>query len=171
MLKYGSLNTISCIIPYRKATGMTKLKNIEIFSDGACSGNPGPGGWGTILKYNGYIRELSGGEVMTTNNRMELKAVIEGLACLKEKCSVKIFTDSKYIVDGINKGWVMNWKNNGWIKSNKKPALNPDLWGDLLNELSRHECELFWLRGHNGHFENERCDAMAVEQAKKFSSL
>ena len=101
---------------------MTKLKKVEIYSDGACSGNPGPGGWATILKYNGNEREISGGEALTTNNRMELRAVIEGIGCLKERCNVKVFTDSMYVVNGINKGWAVNWQKNGWRKADKKPA-------------------------------------------------
>ena len=148
-----------------------ELKKVEIFSDGACSGNPGPGGWGAILKYMGRERELSGGEKLTTNNRMELCAVIGGLASLKEKCKVTIYTDSQYIVNGINKGWAEGWKKNGWRKADKKPALNPELWDQLLNELSKHEYEIIWVRGHAGHPENERCDCLAVEQARKFAEL
>lgn len=150
---------------------MLKLKIVEIFSDGACSGNPGPGGWGTILRYLGREREICGGEILTTNNRMELRAVVEGLNCLKEKCIVKIYTDSQYVANGINNGWAAKWKNNGWIKPDKKPALNPDLWEELLNALSRHEYEIIWVHGHNGHAENERCDILAVNQARKFAEL
>jgi len=148
---------------------MTKLKKVEIYSDGACSGNPGPGGWATILKYNENEREISGGEALTTNNRMELRAVIEGIGCLKERCNVKVFTDSMYVVNGINKGWAVNWQTNGWRKADKKPALNSDLWNELLNLLSNHDVEFVWLRGHMGHSENERCDALAVEQSKTFT--
>ncbi|MEI6579635.1 MAG: ribonuclease HI [Eubacteriales bacterium] len=150
---------------------MTELKIVEIFSDGACSGNPGPGGWGTVLKYLDHEREICGGETLTTNNRMELKAVIEGISFLKERCKLKIYTDSQYVANGINKGWAIGWKNNGWKKSDKKPALNSDLWNELLEALSQHEYEIVWIRGHAGHPENERCDMLAVEQAKKFSSL
>ncbi len=145
----------------------TQLKHVDIFSDGACSGNPGPGGWGTILRCNGHELELSGGESNTTNNRMELTAVIEGLSRLKEKCSVTIYTDSQYVSKAVNEGWAESWKRNGWIKSDKKPALNSELWERLLTVLSKHEYKIIWLKGHAGHPENERCDKMAVEQSKK----
>ena len=138
------------------------MKHIELFTDGACSGNPGPGGWGAILRYNGVEKELSGGEKDTTNNRMELTAVIMGLKALKEPCKVTLTTDSKYVSDGISKGWAQSWKNNGWRKADKKPALNPDLWDELLNLLNLHEDEINWVKGHAGHPENERCDKLAV---------
>lgn len=138
------------------------MKQIELFTDGACSGNPGPGGWGAILRYNGVEKELSGGEKDTTNNRMELTAVIMGLKALKEPCKVTLTTDSKYVSDGISKGWAQSWKNNGWRKADKKPALNPDLWDELLNLLNLHEVEINWVKGHAGHPENERCDELAV---------
>ena len=138
------------------------MKHIELFTDGACSGNPGPGGWGAILRYNGVEKELSGGEKDTTNNRMELTAVIMGLKALKEPCKVTLTTDSKYVSDGISKGWAQSWKNNGWRKADKKPALNPDLWDELLNRLTVHEVEINWVKGHAGHPENERCDKLAV---------
>ena len=138
------------------------MKQIELFTDGACSGNPGPGGWGAILRYNGVEKELSGGEINTTNNRMELTAVIKGLKALKEPCFVTLTTDSKYVSDGISKGWAQSWKNNGWRKADKKPALNPDLWDELLNLLNLHEVEINWVKGHAGHPENERCDKLAV---------
>ena len=138
------------------------MKHIELFTDGACSGNPGPGGWGAILRYNGVEKELSGGEKDTTNTRMELTAVIMGLKALKEPCKVTLTTDSKYVSDGISKGWAQSWKNNGWRKADKKPALNPDLWDELLNLLNLHEVELNWVKGHAGHPENERCDKLAV---------
>ncbi|MGN0539707.1 MAG: ribonuclease HI [Candidatus Fimenecus sp.] len=141
---------------------MENLTFVEMFTDGACSGNPGPGGWGTILRCNGEEKELSGGEMQTTNNRMELSAVIHGLEALKRPCRVKIYSDSSYVVDGITKGWAKAWRKNGWIKSNKKPALNPDLWGQLLDLLSKHEYEFVWVKGHAGHPENERCDRLAV---------
>ncbi len=137
-------------------------KQIELFTDGACSGNPGPGGWGAVLRYNGREKELSGGEKNTTNNRMELTAVIEGLSALKEPCRVLLTTDSKYVVDAINKGWVYSWQKNGWKKADKKPALNVDLWEKLLLLLDRHSVEFIWVKGHAGHPENERCDALAV---------
>ncbi|MBO5211014.1 MAG: ribonuclease HI [Clostridia bacterium] len=142
------------------------MKQIELFTDGACSGNPGPGGWGAILRYNGVEKELSGGEKDTTNNRMELTAVIKGLQALKEPCHVVLTTDSKYVSDGISKGWAQSWKNNGWRKADKKPALNPDLWDELLSLLTIHEVEINWVKGHAGHPENERCDKLAVDYYK-----
>ena len=144
------------------------MKKIDMYTDGACSGNPGPGGWGTILKYNGHEKELSGGERETTNNRMELTAVIMGLKALKESCDVTIYSDSKYFIDAVEKGWVYGWQKNNWIKKDKKPALNSDLWKNLLELMGKHQCQLVWVKGHNGHPENERCDDMAVEQSKKF---
>lgn len=137
-------------------------KRVEIFTDGACSGNPGPGGYGAILKYGEHIKELSGGEEQTTNNRMELTAVITALETLKEPCLVILTTDSKYVVDGIEKGWAKSWRENGWKKKDKKPALNPDLWGRLLELLEVHEVKFNWVKGHAGHPENERCDELAV---------
>ncbi len=139
-------------------------KQVYIFSDGACSGNPGPGGYGVILRCNGREKELSGGEHQTTNNRMELMGVITGLEALKYPCKVTIQTDSKYVVDGIEKGWAKSWKKNNWIKSDKKPALNKDLWERLLKLLEIHEVTFTWIKGHAGHPENERCDRLAVEQ-------
>ena len=144
------------------------MKNVTIYTDGACSGNPGPGGWAAILSHAGREKELSGGEADTTNNRMELTALIEGLHALKEPCSVTVTTDSKYVADGINKGWARSWQRNGWVKSDKKPALNSDLWEILLAELDRHEVTVNWVRGHSGHPENERCDQLAVAEVQKF---
>ena len=141
------------------------MKEIELYCDGACSGNPGPGGWGTILRWNGREKEFSGGEANTTNNRMELTALIEGLACLKERCQVRVTTDSQYVANGINKGWARSWKRNGWRKSDKKPALNADLWDRLLTLLDQHEVTILWVKGHAGHPENERCDQLAVTAA------
>ena len=138
-----------------------------MFTDGACSGNPGPGGYGTILRYNGFEKEISGGEANTTNNRMELMAVIAGLQALKEPCSITLYTDSKYVADGIAKGWAASWRARGWKKSDKSPALNPDLWGQLLDLLEEHDVKIIWVKGHAGHRENERCDEMAVAQSKK----
>ncbi|MDR0531819.1 MAG: ribonuclease HI [Oscillospiraceae bacterium] len=146
------------------------MKTVFLFCDGACSGNPGPGGWGTILRYGGRERELSGGEAMTTNNRMELTALLEGLRALKEPCQVLVTTDSKYVADGICLGWARGWQRNGWRKPDKKPALNPDLWEGLLREIDRHCVEITWVRGHNGHPENERCDRLAVAEAMKYKS-
>lgn len=145
------------------------MKKIQIFTDGACSGNPGPGGWGAILKYNDTTKELSGGEGHTTNNRMELSAVIFSLAALKEPCEVTLTTDSKYIVDAVTKGWAQGWKKRGWVKSDKKPALNSDLWEKLLNLLDIHKVTFVWVKGHAGHPENERCDTLAVMQRDKNS--
>ena len=139
------------------------MKSVELFTDGACSGNPGPGGWGAILRFGTAEKELSGGETETTNNRMELTAVIEGLSALKEPCAVKLTTDSKYVADGVTKGWAESWRKNGWRKADKKPALNPDLWEKLLDLLKIHQVEICWVKGHAGHIENERCDKLAVE--------
>ncbi len=139
-------------------------KTVYIFSDGACSGNPGPGGYGVILRYKDKETELSGGEAHTTNNRMELMGVITGLEALKYPCNVIVQTDSRYVVDGIEKGWAKSWKAHNWIKSDKKPALNPDLWDRLLALLDKHDVRFTWIKGHAGHPENERCDRLAVEQ-------
>ncbi len=147
---------------------MPEKKKIEMFTDGACSGNPGPGGWGTILRYKGVEKELSGGEAQTTNNRMELTAVIEGLSALKESCSVTVTSDSKYVIDAITLGWAKKWKANGWKRGKNQPALNPDLWDKLLTLLELHEVTFCWIKGHAGHAENERCDKMAVAQSKKY---
>lgn len=144
------------------------MKKVEIFTDGACSGNPGPGGWGAILRCNGTEKEISGGEKDTTNNRMELTGVIEALKALKFPCDVTITTDSKYVYDSITKGWVYKWKENGWRKPDKKPALNPDLWGELLNLLDTHNVTFNWVKGHNEHPENERCDKLAVAECEKY---
>lgn len=138
------------------------MKNVNIYTDGACSGNPGVGGWGTILEYNGKKKELCGAEAETTNNRMELTAVIEGLKALKERCKVTLYTDSQYIVNAINLGWAESWKQNGWRKADKKKALNTDLWETLLDLLDRQDVTFVWVKGHDGHPENERCDALAV---------
>lgn len=143
------------------------MKEVEMFTDGACSGNPGPGGYGVILKYKDNVKELYGGEHETTNNRMELTAVITGLSVLKEPCSVTITTDSKYIVDAVTKGWAKKWKANNWIKSDKKKALNSDLWDKLLTLLDIHKVTFVWVKGHAGHPENERCDCLAVQGANE----
>lgn len=144
------------------------MKLVELFTDGACSGNPGPGGWGAILRYNGIEKELSGGEPNTTNNRMELTAIIEGLSALKEPCRVILYSDSKYVLDALQKGWARRWQQNGWRKSDKKPALNADLWEKLLRLTDIHTLEYQWIAGHTGHPENERCDALAVAQSQRF---
>ena len=138
------------------------MRNVNIYTDGACSGNPGVGGWGTILEYRGKEKELSGAQKETTNNRMELTAVIEGLKALKEPCSVTLYTDSQYVVNAINLSWVYGWKRNGWRKADKKPALNVDLWEELLDLLKTHEVKFIWVKGHDGHPQNERCDQLAV---------
>ncbi len=140
------------------------MKFVEIYTDGACSGNPGAGGWGAILRCDGREKELSGGEAHTTNNRMELLGVINALEALKYPCRVKLTTDSKYVVDGVTKGWAESWRRRGWKKSDGKPALNTDLWERLLGLLATHEVEFAWIKGHAGHAENERCDALAVAQ-------
>lgn len=146
-------------------------KYIELFTDGACSGNPGPGGWGVVLRYGQHEKELSGGEKETTNNRMELTAAIKGLEALKEPCVVKLVTDSKYVADGIIKGWAKSWQKNNWIKSDKKPALNSDLWERLLELLEKHDVKIEWVKGHAGHAENERCDRLAVEYYKNMKEM
>lgn len=135
---------------------------VTIYTDGACSGNPGPGGWGVILSYKGHKKELSGGERQTTNNRMELTAVIKGLSALTRPCRVNIVTDSKYVVDAITLGWARKWRAQGWMRNKKEKALNPDLWETLLNLLDLHEVTFTWVKGHAGHPENERCDELAV---------
>lgn len=146
-----------------------KQKTIIMFTDGACSGNPGPGGWGTILRFQGKERELSGGEPNTTNNRMELTAVLAGLRALKQPCTVELYTDSKYVADSIEKGWVFGWQKRGWLKADRKPALNVDLWQELLQLLTRHTLHIHWIKGHAGHPENERCDRLAVAAAKSIT--
>lgn len=147
------------------------MKSVEIFTDGACSGNPGPGGWGAILRYGSKEKELSGGEEHTTNNRMELTACIESLKALKEPCQVTLTTDSQYVVNGITKGWAEGWRLNGWRKADKKPAVNPDLWEALLDLLKIHDVTFNWIKGHAGHPENERCDRLAVSETEKFSKV
>lgn len=144
------------------------MKEVEIFTDGACSGNPGPGGWGAVLRYQGHEKEISGGEAQTTNNRMELMAVIEALKCLKEPCSVTLTSDSKYVCDAITKGWAKSWQKKGWVKGDKTPAKNPALWEELLKLLELHTVKVVWVKGHNGHPENERCDTLAVNAIARF---
>lgn len=144
------------------------LKKVSVFTDGACSGNPGPGGWGAILRFKTAEKELSGGEPNTTNNRMELTAAIKALSALKERCDVTLYTDSKYIADAVNLGWAVKWRSNGWMRNKKEPAGNPDLWEKLLGLLERQNVEIVWVKGHAGHPENERCDNLAVAESKKF---
>lgn len=139
-------------------------KQVDLYADGACSGNPGPGGWGAILRYGEHELELSGYEAQTTNNRMELTAVITGLEKLRESCCVAVYSDSRYVVDSIQKGWLESWRRNGWKNSQKKTPLNIDLWQKLIVQLERHEVVFHWIRGHAGHPFNERCDRLAVQQ-------
>lgn len=147
------------------------MRNVQLYTDGACSGNPGPGGWGAILKCDGQVKELSGGEPNTTNNRMELSGVIFGLLALKYACSVTVTTDSKYIVDAVTLGWARKWKQNGWMRNKKEKALNADLWEQLLRLLEKHKVTFIWVKGHAGHPENERCDELAVMQSKKMAKF
>ena len=144
------------------------MKTVTLYTDGACSGNPGPGGWGAILEYAGTEKELSGGEGQTTNNRMELTAVIAGLSALKEPCIVELYSDSKYVIDGLSKGWAASWQKNGWKKADKKPALNPDLWEKLLELTTIHKLNYHWVKGHADNPKNNRCDELAVAESKKF---
>jgi ribonuclease HI len=144
-------------------------KSVEIYTDGACRGNPGRGGWGAVLVYRGTERELSGGEPLTTNNRMELTAAIEALSALKEPCRVTLTSDSKYLVDAVTLGWARAWKAKGWKKADRSPALNPDLWERLLELLECHEVTFVWVKGHDGHPYNERCDRLATAFADSFS--
>lgn len=144
------------------------MKEINIYTDGACSGNPGPGGWGAVLVYNKHEKQISGADKSTTNNRMELTAVIKALEMLKEPCIVKLTTDSKYVCDAINKEWVFSWKRNNWRKADKKPALNVDLWEQLLPLLEKHKVEFIWVKGHNGHKYNEICDKLAVAEYQQY---
>ena len=138
------------------------MKKVEIYTDGACRGNPGKGGWGAILKYGDRIKEISGGERETTNNRMELTAAIEALKLLKEPCQVTLTSDSKYLIDAIQKKWIDSWQKKGWKKADKSPVLNVDLWQALLEQLSKHDVEFVWVHGHAGHEYNERCDVLAT---------
>ena len=144
------------------------MKTVQIYTDGACSGNPGPGGWGAILIYNGVEKCLSGGEAMTTTNRMELTAVIQALLALRESCVVALWSDSKYVIDALEKGWAWGWRKKGWVKSDKKPALNPDLWEMLLDLTRQHEMHYHWVKGHADNEYNNRCDQMAVEESEKW---
>ena len=147
------------------------MKTVTLYTDGACSGNPGPGGWGAILSYNGVEKELSGGDANTTNNRMELLAVISGLEALKEPCRVELYSDSKYVIDGLSKGWAASWRKNSWRKADKKPALNPDLWEKLLNLVEKHELSYHWVKGHADNPYNNRCDQLAVTESQKYKEV
>jgi ribonuclease HI len=145
---------------------MATLQRVMIYTDGACLGNPGPGGYGVVLLYGDHRRELSGGYRLTTNNRMELTAAIQGLAALKKPCEVELFSDSEYVVNAVEKGWARRWRANGWYRPNKKMAENRDLWKELLRLCERHHVRFKWIRGHAGHPENERCDQLAFEAAQ-----
>ena len=138
------------------------MKKVNAYTDGSCRGNPGKGGWGAILIYAGREKELSGGERETTNNKMELTAAIEALKALKEPCEVKLYSDSKYMTEAVNKGWVYSWRNNGWKRADKKPAQNTELWEELLKLTEIHKVEFIWVKGHNGTEYNERCDKLAT---------
>ena len=144
------------------------MKTVTINTDGACSGNPGPGGWGAILEWNGTEKELSGGAADTTNNRMELTGVIEALRALREPCAVELYTDSKYVFDAVDKRWVYGWRAKGWVKADKKPALNVDLWQQLLPLLERHEVHWHWVKGHAENEKNNRCDKLAVAESQRY---
>ncbi|RRQ51906.1 ribonuclease HI [Sphingorhabdus wooponensis] len=141
------------------------MKKLEIFTDGACKGNPGPGGWGAVIRYGKHEKEISGGEPDTTNNRMELSAAIQALKTLIEPCHVKLHTDSKYVLDGITK-WIHGWQRNGWKNASKQPVRNADLWRDLIDAAARHQVEWIWVKGHSGHPENERADRLASDAAE-----
>lgn len=143
------------------------LPEVEMFTDGACSGNPGAGGYAVILRFKGRERVLSGGSARTTNNRMELTAVIEGFRALRRPCAVTLCTDSKYVADGLGRGWAESWKRRGWRRGDGKPALNPELWDELLTLTGPHRVRIVWAKGHAGHPENERCDALAVAESKR----
>lgn len=147
------------------------MKEVYLYTDGACRGNPGAGGWGVILKYKDKVREMSGGEAETTNNRMELLGAINGLEALKEPCHVILTSDSKYLVDGMTKGWAKSWKAKNWKKSDGKKALNIELWDRLLELCEKHTVEFVWVKGHDGHAENERCDELATAFADSFQRI
>lgn len=145
-------------------------KQVQLYTDGACRGNPGAGGWAAILVYKDVVKEICGGEADTTNNRMELTAVIRGLAALKEPCDVILTSDSKYVIDALKLGWVYSWQKRGWRRADGKKALNDDLWRELVKEYERHSVTLVWVKGHNGHTYNERCDELATREADKLNS-
>ncbi len=145
------------------------MKHVYIYTDGSCKCNPGPGGWGAVLVYKGVERELSGGEPNTTNNRMELTAIIRALQALKEPCKITLTSDSKYALDALQNGWAQSWRAKGWKKADKSPALNPDLWETLLDLIAKHEMEYVWVKGHAGHPYNERCDALAQGESSKIA--
>ena len=145
------------------------MKQVTLYTDGACSGNPGPGGWAAILLYGETEKVLSGGEESTTNNRMELTAAIQGLKALKEPCAVTLYSDSRYLVDAVNRGWAAGWRSRGWMRTKKEPAKNPELWAELLRLLETHRTELRWVKGHGDDPYNARCDALAVAESRKYT--
>ena len=144
------------------------MKNVIIYTDGACAGNPGSGGWAAILKYGNIEKEIYGGNSETTNNRMELTAVIEALKTIKEPCNIQLYSDSKYVIDSLNRGWVKSWSKNGWKKTNKRPVLNADLWAELLEAAKNHCVYYNWIKGHSFNEYNNRCDEIAVRESKKY---
>lgn len=146
------------------------MKTVYLYTDGSCLSNPGPGGWCAILVYGDHEKMISGGESETTNNRMELTAILKGLQALKEPCEVVLTSDSKYALDSLENGWALKWKQNGWKKSKKENALNPDLWDKILCEIEKHSMKYLWVKGHAGHSYNERCDTEAQAQASRYSS-
>lgn len=146
------------------------MKHVDIFTDGACKRNPGPGGWAAILRFGEHEKEISGGDINTTNNRMEITAVIMALKLLKEPCEITLYSDSQYVCNAIKLGWARKWKANNWMRNSKDPALNSDLWEMILQEISKHKVSTIWVKGHAGHPENERCDKLATKQAKKFKT-
>ena len=147
------------------------MKHVTIYTDGACSGNPGPGGWGAILEYRGLEKELSGGEKETTNNRMELMGVIAALEALKTPCEVDLYSGSQCIINAIEKGWAIRWQKSGWMRNRKERALNPDLWERLLSLLQKHQVTFHWVKGHAENPKNNRCDALAVAESKRYASI
>lgn len=150
---------------------MNQRKHVTLYTDGACSGNPGKGGYGAILEYKGHEKELSAGYAVTTNNRMEILAAVAGLELLKEPCDVTLYSDSKYLVDAVNQGWIAKWSKNGWYRTKTEKAKNEDLFRRLLVQLKRHHVEFLWVKGHAGHPQNERCDALATGAIKKDNLL
>lgn len=146
------------------------MKHVDTFTDGACKRNPGPGGWAAILRFGEHEKEISGGDINTTNNRMEITAVIMALKLLKEPCEITLYSDSQYVCNAIKLGWARKWKANNWMRNSKDPALNSDLWEMILQEMSKHKVTTIWVKGHAGHPENERCDKLATKQAKKFKT-
>ncbi len=150
---------------------MESKKHVVVYTDGACTGNPGPGGYGVVLIYGKHRRELNVGYRLTTNNRMELLAAIKGLEALKQSCKVTLYSDSQYVVEGIEKGWAKRWRKNGWMRNKRERAINPDLWDRLLDLCDTHEIEFRWVRGHSGDPENERCDQLAVQASHETELL